>query len=362
VILVLRALGIGDLATAVPALRALRAARPGAAWPGWGAAWPGWGAAWPGWGAARPGWGAARPGWGAARPVLALAAPGWLAPLVELTGAVDRQLPVDGLDRPVRLPPAQWAVNLHGRGPQSHRLLLAARPGRLLGFASAAAGHLDGPEWLEQEHEVSRWCRLLSWYGIPADPDDLDLLPPPGAAVRAVPAGATVVHVGAKEDTRRWPVDRCAAVARELAAAGHRVVVTGSAAELPRAASVARRAGLPRTAVYAGRTDLARLAALVAGARLVVSGDTGVAHVATAYRVPSVVVFGPQPPARWGPPAGRPWHRAVWREGSDHVAAVGVAEVLAAVAAVASVASGAVRGPDLGRDVKAGGKTAAAAQ
>jgi ADP-heptose:LPS heptosyltransferase len=303
-VVALRALGIGDLATAVPALRALRAARPG--------------------------------------DVLTLAAPAWLAPLVELTGAVDRHLDVAGL-APVPLPRAQWAVNLHGSGPQSHWLLLAASPERLLGFANAQAGHLDGPEWTSQEHEVDRWCRLLAWYGIPSDPDDMDLLPPPSRGV-PVPAGATVVHVGAKAAGRRWPVDRFAAVAGALAADGHRVVITGSAAELPRAARVARLAGLPGAAVYAGRTDLGRLAALVARARLVVSGDTGVAHLATGYRVPSVVMFGPEPPSRWGPPADRPWHRALWPGPThSHVEAISVDEVLAAIRAVTS---GGARVPD----------------
>jgi ADP-heptose:LPS heptosyltransferase len=321
VILALRALGIGDLATAVPALRALRAARPG--------------------------------------DTLALAAPAWLAPLVELTGAVDRHVEVEDL-APRTLPPAEWAVNLHGSGPESHRLLLAGRPGRLLGFACPAAGHSDGPEWTHEEHEVHRWCRLLGWYGIPSDPDDLDLPPPPPRGV-AVPAGATVVHVGAKVAGRRWPVERFATVAEALAAGGHRVVVTGSASELTRAAKVARLAGLPGTAVYAGRTDLTRLAALVARARLVVSGDTGVAHLATAYRVPSVVLFGPEPPWRWGPPADRPWHRALWAGAGPvevgsirgqvgpvggHVDAITVEQVLSAVGSVTSVTSGAAQVPD----------------
>ena len=52
--------------------------------------------------------------------------------------------------------------------------------------------------------------------------------------------------------------------------------------------------------------------ALVAAARLLVSPDTGVAHLATAFGTPSVVLFGPTPPARWGPPADRPQHRALW--------------------------------------------------
>jgi ADP-heptose:LPS heptosyltransferase len=35
----------------------------------------------------------------------------------------------------------------------------------------------------------------------------------------------------------------------------------------------------------------------------VVSADTGAAHLAAAYARPSVILFGPAPPERWGPPA-----------------------------------------------------------
>lgn len=300
-ILVLRALGIGDLATAVPALRALRSAFPD-----------------------HP---------------LGLAAPGWLAPLVALTGAVDRHLPVDGLTRlPATGRPPHLAVNLHGRGPQSHRVLRAARPGGLLAFACAVGGHPDGPRWRRHEHEAERWCRMLGWYGVPADPEDLRLDPPPPGNP---PAGATVVHPGARSAARRWPARRFAEVARALAGQGHRVVVTGSPAERPLATRVARLAGLPPDAVLAG-AGLADLAATVAHARLLVSGDTGAAHLATGYRTHSVVLFGPVSPARWGPPPGWPEHRVLWHPelagrqpgtGPDQaLLAISVDEVLAAVA------------------------------
>lgn len=271
-ILVLRALGVGDLATGVPALRALRAAFPDRE--------------------------------------LALAAPSWLAPLVELVGGVDRLIPVHGLepyDWPVRTP--YWAVNLHGRGPQSQGLLRAARPLLLRAFVCAEAGHLDGPQWWPDEHEVRRWCRLLGWYGIATDPADLALRRP---GPERMPLGVSIVHPGAKAAQRRWPAARFAAVARELVTRGHRVVVTGSPAERRIAEEVARRCGLPENAVLAGRTDVADLAALVAYARLVISGDTGIGHLATAYSTPSVLLFGPVAPAQWGPPADRPWHRALW--------------------------------------------------
>ncbi|MER7081487.1 glycosyltransferase family 9 protein, partial [Saccharopolyspora kobensis] len=60
-----------------------------------------------------------------------------------------------------------------------------------------------------------------------------------------------------------------------------------------------------------GGTDLPQLARLVARAELVVCGDTGVAHLATAFATPSVVLFGPVAPARWGPPPDGP-HIALW--------------------------------------------------
>ncbi|MCF0096730.1 glycosyltransferase family 9 protein [Micromonospora sp. MH99] len=271
-ILVLRALGVGDLVTAVPALRALRAAYPDRE--------------------------------------LVLAAPGGLAPLVDLVGGVDRLVDTAGLDGPSWPGPApEVAVNLHGRGPQSHRLLAAARPGRLLAFANADAGFGDGPRWVADEHEVDRWCRLLSWYDIPTDRRNLGLRRP---ATAGRPTGATVLHPGSKVPAKRWPAERFAALARALDERGHRVLVTGSANERALAARVADEAGLAPDAVLAGRTDLGALAALVADARLVVSGDTGVAHLATAYGTASVVLFGPVPPAAWGPPPDRPRHRALW--------------------------------------------------
>jgi ADP-heptose:LPS heptosyltransferase len=155
---------------------------------------------------------------------------------------------------------------------------------------------------------VARWCRLLAGSGVPADPRDLLLADSP----RPSPApGAVVVHPGASAPARQWPLERFAVVARALRADGHRVVVTGAGGELAAARAVAAAAGLPGHDVLAGRTDLLALAALVGSARLVVSGDTGVAHLASAYGTPSVTLFGPTPPRWWGPPPRRR-HAVLW--------------------------------------------------
>ncbi|MEV0360874.1 glycosyltransferase family 9 protein [Nocardia sp. NPDC050697] len=267
-VLALRALGLGDLLTAVPALRGLRAAYPGDR--------------------------------------LVLAAPAWSRPLAALTGCVDAVHPTSGLGSLRWTEPLGLAVNLHGSGPQSIDDLLALAPERIVTHRNPARPGIGGPGWDAGEHEVRRWCLLLDRAGIPCDPGALGL-EAPGAS----PApGCVVVHPGGSSGARRWPAARFAAVVRALAATGSEVVVTGSSAE--RALAEAVGAGLPPVAVRAGRDDLATLAALVAEAALVVTNDTGVGHLATAYGTRSVLVFGPNPPAWWGPPADRPRHTALW--------------------------------------------------
>lgn len=305
-ILVLRALGLGDLLTGVPALRALRAAFPDH------------------------------------EQVLCI--PGPLGAWAVSLGLADRIVPTHGVVAlPARLAGPHsllWrpgvAVDLHGRGPASQPLLLQLRPRRLVAFHHPdVPGTAGGPAWRPGEHEVRRWCRLLEESGIAADPGRLELPSPPWD-----PGGPTVVHPGAASPARRWPADRFAAVARAERAAGRRVLLTGGAGERPLALEVARRAGLPPGAVLAGRTDLPALAAAVAAAGRVVCGDTGVAHLATAVGTPSVVLFGPVPPSEWGPPPDRPWHRVLWagRRGDPHARTpdagllrIGVDDVLAAL-------------------------------
>ena len=51
----------------------------------------------------------------------------------------------------------------------------------------------------------------------------------------------------------------------------------------------------------AGRTDLKELVALIAGARAVVSNDTGPMHIAAAFNKPLVALFGPTDPVKTGP-------------------------------------------------------------
>lgn len=90
-----------------------------------------------------------------------------------------------------------------------------------------------------------------------------------------------------------------------LATAGHRLVLTGSPAEsaLTRGICQAAAAGPgPGPVDLGGRTSLPVLAAVLAGADVVVAPNTGVAHLAAAVGAPVVSLFAPVvPAARWAP-------------------------------------------------------------
>ncbi|MFC5833544.1 glycosyltransferase family 9 protein [Nonomuraea insulae] len=281
-LVVLRPPGLGDVLAVVPALRALAAAFPGHH--------------------------------------RILVAPAVFAPLIDAIGAVHELVDTPN-SRGIPLGPpcdlleggdVDIAVDLHGEGPASQRWLLATRPRRLIAFAHHEVPETRGaPQWRSGEYEVHRWCRLLNEHGVPADPTDLDLYLSPWEAEPGM-RGATIIHPGASCAGRHWPVERFAAVARAEVEAGRTVLVTGGPHEVELARRLAYLAELPRSSILAGRTDLLELARLVAVAARVVVGDTGVAHLATALRTPSVVLCGPVPPTEWGPPPDRPWHRALW--------------------------------------------------
>lgn len=290
--LALRALGLGDLITAVPALRGLRRSFP------------------------------------SHRVVLATSPN--LAPLVEEMDFVDAMLGTGELEElPVQLDGDDVAVNLHGRGPESTVLLLDTSPSRLIAFAHPDIPATFGfPIWRRHEHEVTRWCRLLTENGVETHSGDLTL-PFPRRRIREA-SGATVLHPGASSPARQWPPDRWAAVAASLAAAGDQVVITGDGSEVALSHEIAREAGLSPGSVLAGRTDVADLASAIAAAGRVISCDTGPAHLATAFGTPSLTLFGPTSPEQWGPPKGD-LHQVIWngRSGPPNgdVPAAGLLEI-----------------------------------
>ncbi len=88
---------------------------------------------------------------------------------------------------------------------------------------------------------------------------------------------------------KRWPAGRFAALGGVLAGRGMAAVVVGGAGDVALAAGVA--GACPGALDLAGRTDIPSLAAVLAGAEVVIGNDTGPMHLAAALGRPCVVLF-----------------------------------------------------------------------
>jgi ADP-heptose:LPS heptosyltransferase len=154
------------------------------------------------------------------------------------------------------------------------------------------------PEDLPEPRRALAIASAAGFTPPPGDDGRLAVLPPPPVGELVGAGRYVVVHPGATVPARRWPAQRCRQAVRALAESGHRVLVTGSPAETALTAEVAGRHGVD----LGGRTDLAQLSGVLAGARVVVVGNTGPAHLAAAVGTPVVSLFSPVvPAARWAP-------------------------------------------------------------
>jgi ADP-heptose:LPS heptosyltransferase len=289
-IAVFRALQLGDLLCAVPALRALRIACPRARITLIGLAW------------ARD--------FVDRMPYLDdfVAFPGFPG-LVETTPDI-AQLPAFFAAMQRRR--FDLAIQLHGSGGITNSLVAALGARRTAGFVSEGAWCPD-PDlfmpWPQRGSEVQRLLALVTRLGARPCGEHLEL--PILAAERrafnelcptlAISGQAYVcMHPGARLATRRWLPERFAQVADALAGAGWTIVLTGTASEARVIHEVRARMSAPAIDL-AGRTSLGTLATLVERARLVICNDTGISHIAAATRTPSIVVCCGADPERWRP-------------------------------------------------------------
>ncbi|MCV2488163.1 glycosyltransferase family 9 protein [Geodermatophilus sp. YIM 151500] len=267
-----------------------------------------------------------------ARPELAVSLITWpeMAPVVDRLGdAVDELLPFPGAAGiPERTPdPAGWApflaacaerefdlaLQVYGDRPAANEVAAAVGARLTGGFAPTGWRPPAGTEHLHLRypvrlHEAERHVRLLEHLGLPPSgppvlsfpirPDDEAEHAATLAAAGLAPGRYAVLHPGASAPTRRWPVQRYAAVGDALAAEGLAVVVTGTAGERDTGARLVAAMRAPAVDLT-GSTGLGGLAALLRDCAVLVGNDTGSAHLAAAVGARSVTVFLPGDPVRW---------------------------------------------------------------
>ncbi|ARU42418.1 hypothetical protein CCB80_15165 [Armatimonadetes bacterium Uphvl-Ar1] len=137
-------------------------------------------------------------------------------------------------------------------------------------------------------HEVEAASRLLNaWHEcrIPIRP----LMPP----VHEAPNHQIIIQTGSGHPHKKLSSQRWHQVAKELIYQGHKVTAIGGSGDDP-----IYTEGVTN---LVGQINLERALNLVANSRLHISADTGTAHAASAYGVPTVTVFGKTDPRRYRP-------------------------------------------------------------
>ncbi len=236
------------------------------------------------------------------------------------------------------------AVNMHGRGPVSTRLVARFGASRTASFVGEKGDDIPALDvevpWDIETHESRKLLLLAEEVGgentraydssepelrVREEDDRRALALLPGCPRKPL----ALVHPGASVSEKRWPGEAFGQVAEGLTRRGYKVAVTGSVGEKELTQLVSEAA--PGSLDLGGETDLSTLIALVARASVVVSNDTGPAHLAYALRTPSVTLFGPSTDAgRWGPLDGE---RHAVLEG-DPISNIPVGEVLRGVEAL----------------------------
>jgi ADP-heptose:LPS heptosyltransferase len=288
-IAVLRALQLGDLLLAVPALRSLRSGFPGAE--------------------------------------ITLIGLPWAASFAQrFAQYIDRFLTFPGYEgiaeapfdtertaefmREQRAYGYDLAIQMHGNGCVSNQFALDLHARMTAGYFPRT---LDprltlGLPYPNFGAEIRRNLGLCKLLGCPnqstrlefplnsQDESEADLL------LETCQGGRTplvVIHAGARSPARRWPAANFAEVADNLAREnGADVVLTGGPGEEDTVNLVESQMAT-RPLNLAGLTSLGGLAAIIARADLLISNDTGPAHLADALKTPSVTIFGPADHKRW---------------------------------------------------------------
>lgn len=223
------------------------------------------------------------------------------------------------------------ALQMHGSGEISNRIVGGFSARKTAGFVPVDASSLDyflpypssGPEPL-------RLLRLVHFLGaahtgdhleFPLCDDDKHELENFHVVADLEPGSYICIHPGASTLHKCWPPERFAQIGDRL----HQdfrlqIVLTGSASETGLAVAVAQRMKA-KAIIAAAPVSIGAMAALMSRARLLVCNDTGVSHIAAALKLSSVVIFRTADMQRWAP-LDRRLHRCVWDPNGRKVVSV----------------------------------------
>jgi ADP-heptose:LPS heptosyltransferase len=190
------------------------------------------------------------------------------------------------------------AVQLHGGGRYSNPFVRRLGARLTVGLQAQDAPPLDRTlPYIYYQNEILRYLETVALIGAGTDQiiPRVSVIDSDRSEAVAVRAGNSnppyiIMHPGASDARRRWPIERFGAVAHCLLEAGFAAYITGIEAETELVNELVRCTN-NRAVSLAGKVSLGGLAALVAEAALVLANDTGPLHLATAVGSKTVGIY-----------------------------------------------------------------------
>ncbi|MFD0766914.1 glycosyltransferase family 9 protein [Mucilaginibacter lutimaris] len=172
-------------------------------------------------------------------------------------------------------------------------------------------------------HEIDRHISLMEFLGLqnqgsdleyPLTTKDYDALDELHLDIE--PKRYVCIHPGSRGAWRQWPVKYFAALADYCAEQGYKVVLTGTKEEADIIDAVISHMRYEPINT-AGKTSMGAVGALIQNAAMIISNCTGVSHIASAFKTPSIVISMDGEPQRWGPLDKRVHRTINWLQSPD---------------------------------------------
>ena len=203
-----------------------------------------------------------------------------------------------------------------------------ARVPKRIGYDTERRGPLlthavNLPNWKDERHESLYYLNIVTEFekallsrassGIPAPQPWLDVSPARKEKAREIlfknglPPGRPLVLLcpgSINSRAKRWPAEHYAELTDRLRQTGFEVALIGSSGEIDVSERVSRLAQ-QKPILLTGDTTVAEAVAIVSIADLLITNDTGPAHIGAALNTPTIVIFGPTNPLTTYPLSAR---------------------------------------------------------
>jgi heptosyltransferase II len=213
------------------------------------------------------------------------------------------------LEREISAGRYELAIVPH-RSIRSALLAYFSRIKRRIGFDNSAGRWFftDIVQYHINRHEIERNLSLLEALGVTSSHRELPSLYPCEADRQAI--DQVLEHSGINQtrelisiapgtiwNTKRWPKERFAQVARQLAGEGHSVVLIGSDADQPLCNEIKSLADEEHVLNTAGTLTLLQSTELIRRSSVIITNDSAPMHIGVAVRTPVVAIFGATVPS-----------------------------------------------------------------